>query len=141
MAELARARSGMDLHGGQVRYQADVNRRVQASLREHVGRWITGALVTGGVISLLPRRERKIYVNPLSREGKEKLAASGKGAGGGGFWASFFRALVPLFKPILTAFVTKQLANIVGGAKEAQHSAEQTTKAAEKTTQTAMAAV
>ncbi len=128
----------MTLHAGQIRYQADVNRRLKSSVRENVGRWMAGALVAGGAISLLPRRERKVYVNPLSKDGKEKLA-SPKG-GGSGFWASFFRALVPLFKPLLTAFVTKQLANIVGGAKDAQESAEKTTKAAEETTQAAVGA-
>jgi hypothetical protein len=138
IAELARARSGMALHGGQIRYQADVNRRLKSSVRENVGRWIAGALVTGGVISLLPGRERKVYVNPLSKSGRSKLDTPQKRPAG--FWASFFKALVPLFKPLLTAFVTKQLANIVGGAKEAQHSAEQTTKAAEKTTQAAVGA-
>ena len=118
----------MALHGGQIRYQADVNRRLKSSLKENVGRWMAGALVTGGMISLLPRRERKVYINPLSKDGKSKLAAPRKG--GSGFWGSFFKALVPLFKPILTAFITKQLANIVGSAREAEHSAEKTTKAA-----------
>ena len=99
----------MALHGGQVRYQADVNRRLKSSVKDNVGRWIAGALVTGGVISLLPMRERKIYVNPLTKAGRTKLATPQKPAGG--FWASFFKALVPLFKPLLTAFVTKQLAN------------------------------
>ena len=117
----------MALHGGQVRYQADINRRVQRSLKENVGRWMAGALLTGGVISMLPGRERKVYVNPLSKNERAKAAAS-KG-GGGGFWASFFKALVPLFKPLLTAFVTKQLANIVGGAKDAEESAKETEQA------------
>ena len=125
----------MTLHGGQIGYQADVNRRLKSSVRENVGRWIAGALVTGGVISLLPRRERKVYVNPLSQDGRAKVAAPQNS--GGGFWASFFKAIVPLLKPILTAFVTKQLANIVGGAKEAQDSAEKTTQSAERTTEAA----
>jgi hypothetical protein len=140
IAELARARSGMALHGGQVRYQADVNRRLKASVKDNVGRWIAGALVTGGVISLLPMRERKVYVNPLSKGGRSKASAPPPRPSGGGFWASFFRALVPLLKPLLTAFVTKQLANVVGGAKEAQESAEATTKVAEKSTREAVGA-
>ncbi len=128
----------MTLHGGQVRYQADVNRRLHSSVRENVGRWMAGALVTGGILSFLPMRERKVYINPLSKDGRAKAAAPPKPAGG--FWASFFKALVPLFKPILTAFVTKQLANIVGGAKEAEDSAAKTAESAEKTTAAAAAA-
>ena len=126
----------MALHGGQVRYQADVSRRLKSSVKDHVGQWIAGALVTGGVISLLPVRQRKVYINPLSNSGRAKAAAIQKPAGG--FWASFFKALIPLFKPLLTAFVTKQLANIVGGAKEAEYAAERTANAAEKTTRAAV---
>ena len=33
IAELARARSGMTLHAGQVGYQTDFNRRIKTSLR------------------------------------------------------------------------------------------------------------
>ncbi len=126
----------MALHGGQVRYQADVSRRLKSSVKDHVGQWIAGALVTGGVISLLPVRQRKVYINPLSKEGRAKAEVTQKS--GGGFWASFFRALIPLFKPLLTAFVTKQLANIVGGAKEAEQAAERTVNTAEKTTRAAV---
>ena len=71
----------MTLHGGQVSYQTDVGRRVKSSLRQHIGRiWLSGALFTGGMISLLPARERKVYVNPLTKDGKGKLAAVGKPA-------------------------------------------------------------
>ena len=136
IAELARARSGMTLHGGQVSYQADVGRRVKSSFRHHIGIWLSGALFTGGMISLLPAREKKVYVNPLSKGGKEKLAVAGK-AKRGGFFLSLIKALVPIVKPILTAFITKQLANVVGGAKQAQHEAERTTEKAGKTSENA----
>ena len=123
----------MTLHGGQVSYQTDVGRRVKSSLRQHIGIWLSGALFTGGMISLLPAREKKVYVNPLSKDGKGKLAAAGKLAKGG-FFLSLIKALVPIVKPILTAFITKQLATMVGGAEAAQKSAERTTKNAEQTT-------
>jgi hypothetical protein len=135
IAELARARSGMTLHMGQVSYQVDVTRRVKGSFRRHVGSWLAGALVTGGFISMLPAREKKVYVNPLSKVGREKLAKQGKPAGN--FFISLIKALIPILKPILTAFITKQLANVVGGAKAAQHSAERTAETAKETTQAA----
>ena len=125
----------MTLHGGQVSYQTDVGRRVKSSLRQHIGIWLSGALFTGGMISLLPARERKVYVNPLTKDGKGKLAAVGKPAKGG-FFLSLVKALVPIVKPILTAFITKQLASMVGGAEAAQKSAERTTKDAEQTAAT-----
>lgn len=135
VAELARARSGMTLHGGQVSYQADVGRRVKSSFRQHLGIWLSGALFTGGMISLLPAREKKVYVNPLTKDGKGKLAVAAKPRGG--FFLSLLKALVPIVKPILTAFITKQLASVVGGAEAAQKSAERTTKSVEKTSENA----
>ena len=79
IAELARARSGMSLHAGQVGYQTEFNRRVKtsfrSSFRQHFGTWLAGALVTGGFISMLPAREKKVYVNPLSKDGQSKLAS------------------------------------------------------------------
>ena len=125
----------MTLHAGQVGYQADVSRRVKTSFRHHIGAWLAGALVTGGFISMLPARQKKVYVNPLSAVGKGKLAAAAKPSGG--FFLSLIKSLVPIIKPLLTAFITKQLANVVGGAEHAQKAAEQTTKAAERTTQSA----
>ena len=127
----------MTLHAGQVAYQTDVSRRVKSSFRHHIGAWLAGALVTGGFISMLPARQKKVYVNPLSKDGKGKLAAAGKQQQGGGFFLSLLKALMPIVKPILTAFITKQLANVVGGAEHAQKAAEQTTQAAERTTQQA----
>ena len=136
MAELARARGGMSLHGGQLAYQADVGRRARATLsssfRQHVGAWLAGALVAGGAVSLLPMRERKVYVNPLSKNGRGKVAVNGKPRGG--FFISLIKALTPIIKPILTAFITKKLANLVEGAEGAQKAAERTTEEADQAT-------
>lgn len=120
------------MHIGNARYQGEVGRRLKGSFRESFGRhvvpWLTGALFTGGLVSLLPARRKTVYVNPVGR-GKVSVSASVDAKpGGGGFFMTLIRALTPLLKPILTAFITKQLANVVGGAKDAQESAERTTE-------------
>jgi hypothetical protein len=56
---------------------------------------------------------------------------------GGGFWRWLFAAAVRLARPILTAFITRQLSSIIGGAKDAQVAAEHTARAAERTLRTA----
>ena len=125
----------MMLHAGQVSYQADLGRRVKSSFRQHLGIWLSGALFTGGVISFLPAREKKVYVNPLAKSGRDKLAkAAGKPAKGG-FLLSLIKALVPIIRPIATAFITKQLASLVGGAEATQKSSERAAKDAERTSQ------
>ena len=108
---------------------------MKTSFRHHIGVWLGGALVTGGFISMLPAREKKVYVNPLSKTGKDKLVTPAKKSGG--FFLSLIKALVPIIKPILTAFITKQLANVVGSAEHTQKSAEHTQKSAERTTEAA----
>ena len=127
----------MSLHVGNARYQGEVGRRLKGTFKDsfqhHVIPWLTGAVFTGGLISLLPARQKKVYVNPLSKGARIKAEVSAQPTGGG-FFRTLLRALVPLLKPILTAFITKQLANVVGGAKEAQHSAERTTEVARDTT-------
>ena len=134
----------MTLHAGQVGYQTDFNRRVKTSLRSsfrhHLGTWLAGALVTGGFISMLPARQKKVYINPLSKVGMDKVVKQGAQAARGGFFLSLIKSLVPIIKPILTAFITKQLATMVEGAKSTQKSAERTTEAAAKTEQEAAAA-
>ena len=123
----------MSLHGGQVAYQSDIGRRakttLKSSFRHHIGAWMAGALVAGGAVSMLPMRERKVYVNPLTKDGKGKLATGGKPQRGG-FLISLLKALVPIIKPILTAFITKQLASLVQGAEATQKTAERTTEEA-----------
>ena len=130
----------MTLHVGQVSYQADLPRRVKSSFRQHVGIWLSGALFIGGLISLLPAREKKVYVNPLKKTEKGKVVLNTKPVSGG-FFLSLIKALLPIVKPILTAFMTKQLASMVGGAEAAQKSAERTTKAAERTSEQAEDAI
>ena len=110
IAELARARSGIALHAGQVKYQSDVGRRVKTSFRDHVGIWLTSALVTGGAISMLPMRERKVYVNPLSKVGKSKVKDV-ENPKKPGFWMMLLGLLMPIIKPIATRLLTKHLSS------------------------------
>ncbi len=117
IAELARSRTGMSLHAEQVRYQSDVSRRLKSSFRHHVGLWLTGALVTGGAISLLPAREKKGYVNPLSKSGKSKTAKANdvENPKKPGFWMAILGLLMPVIKPIVTRLLTKHLSTYLEG--------------------------
>ncbi len=115
----------MALHAGQVKYQADVTRRVKGSVRDHIGFWLTGALVTGGAISLLPRREKKVYINPLSKTGKAKVNDL-ENPRKPGFWLTLLGLLMPIIKPIATRFLSKQLSGYLatptGSSKSSSNS-------------------
>ena len=93
-----------------MKYQSDVGRRGKTSFREHIGAWLAGALVTGGAISLLPRREKKVYVNPLSKAGKDKLKDV-ENPRKPGFWLTLLGLLMPIIKPIATRLLTKHLSS------------------------------
>ena len=104
----------MTLHAGQVTYQADVGRRLKSSFRHHVGVWLTGALVTGGAISLLPAREKKVYINPLSKTGKAKVKDI-ENPKKPGFWMMMLGLLMPIIKPIATRLLTRHLSSYLEG--------------------------
>ncbi len=128
----------MSLHAGQVAYQADFSRRLKFSFREHVGSWLTGALLTGGLISMLPARQKKVYINPVGKNAKGKLEFN-TAPPQSNFLVSLMKASMPLLKPAITAYITKQLASVVGGAKEAEHEAKKATESAERTEEKAAA--
>lgn len=84
---------------------------------------------------MLPARQKKVYINPLSKNAKGKVELNAKPPQSA--FVSVVKALAPIVKPALTAFVTKQLASVAGGAKEAQKSAERSTAAAQDTAESA----
>ncbi len=57
---------------------------------------------------MLPMREKKVYINPLSRGGKAKVKDI-ENPKKPGFWMMLLGLLMPIIKPIATRFLTKQL--------------------------------
>ena len=57
---------------------------------------------------MLPMREKKVYINPLSKSGKAKVKDI-ENPKKPGFWMMLLGLLMPIIKPIATRFLTRQL--------------------------------
>ena len=110
--EIARSRErvGRDLRG--LRYELDFPGKVRRSLRNHTAAWITGAVVVGTLIVVLPLRKKKVYVdlkNGSKGKSKSQLLEAGCVLGA-------LRIAATLFKPVITNFLTRKFG---GRASEA----------------------
>lgn len=98
-----RARVTSQIH--LVRRQLDVRQHLSQSLRRHSVAWMSSAAVVGWLLSRLPARKKKVYVQARTNERVAK-ASSSNGlllAVGKGAWS--------VAKPLLTAYLTHKLAD------------------------------
>lgn len=63
IAQLSRARAGLDRASAQVREAVDVPRRLRRSVANNMFLWLGGAALVGVVIAKLPRRTQKVLVD------------------------------------------------------------------------------
>lgn len=110
----SRARLSSDLKG--IGYEIDVKSRLQSSIRRNTGSWLTGAATTGLVLSLLPRRRKKVVIentpggtvrdgNPgKSKPRKERRAKS--------LLLESLKLALPIAKPLLLAVATRKVNNL-----------------------------
>ena len=70
-AELARMRIELSDQFLLVRRDLDVGRRMSDSLRKHSWGWMSVAAIFGWLLSRLPARKKKIYVQTTSSEKRE----------------------------------------------------------------------
>ncbi len=64
-----------------------------------------------------------MYINPLSKNAKGKVENPPQPQQP--YSISLIKAMVPIFKPMAAAFVTKQIETMMGGAKGASSSGDQ----------------
>lgn len=100
-AELARMRVELSDQSLLVRRDLDVGRRMSESLRKHSWGWMSVAAIFGWLLSRLPARKKKIYVAANS----DKKVSYHEG-----FIAQVWKGIWSIAKPIVVAYVTKQIA-------------------------------
>ena len=102
IAELARRRVELGVQSLIVRRNLDVGRRMSESFREHSWSWMSAAAIFGWLLSRLPARKKKIYI---------QAADSGKRVSSkGGFLVQIWRGVWSIAKPLVVAFLTKKIA-------------------------------
>jgi hypothetical protein len=102
--ELADLRARVRNQTQLVRRQLDLRKYFADSLRRHSVGWMSFAAIAGWLLSRLPARKKKVYVQ--AKTGEPLRKASGRNglllAVGKGAWS--------VAKPLLTAYLTQKLA-------------------------------
>jgi hypothetical protein len=112
-ADLERARARLARNTGALRRDLDVGTHLRQSFHENKAAYIGGATFLGLLLSKLPARKKKIYV-----EGKAKTAV--KEAEKAGLWLVLLQLVFKIARPALTAFASKQVADFLKARSRAE---------------------
>jgi hypothetical protein len=85
-----------------VRRDLDIGRRMSDSLRKHSWGWMSIAAIFGWLLSRLPARKKKIYVQTTD---SDKRASRH-----GGFLLQVWKGVWSIAKPLVVAYATKKIA-------------------------------
>src|SRR5436190_18806684 len=107
--EVAHSRDWLarDLNG--LRYELDFPLKLRKSFQRQTAAWIAAAVVVGVVFAVMPARTRKVAVKVKgTRDRKEEILGAGLALG-------VLRLAITLFKPALTALITKKMSGYSAG--------------------------
>jgi hypothetical protein len=108
-AQLERSRAKIARHVTAVRQDLDVPKHLKRSFTDHKPAYIGGAALVGLLLSKLPPRKKKVYVDK-----KEKGAVKDvKEVEKAGFWIIVLQFLFSALKPALTSLLANQVTNFV----------------------------
>jgi hypothetical protein len=105
-ADLDRARARLARGAEGLRQDLNVPAHLRHSFHEHKAAYIGGATFLGLLLSKLPARKKKIYVE---RKGKQTVKEVEKA----GLWIMLLQMLFNAARPMLTSLVAKQVTDFV----------------------------
>jgi hypothetical protein len=100
--ELARRRAELTDQALLLRRDLDIGNRMSDSLRKHSWGWMSIAAMFGWILSRLPARKKKVYIQAAN---SEKWTAPKQS-----FMVQIWKGLWSIAKPLVVAYVTKQIA-------------------------------
>jgi hypothetical protein len=101
--ELARTRNHLAEQSLLVRRNLDISRHMSDSMREHSWGWMSVAAIFGWILSRLPARKKKVYIQSRDQQKPGKKW-------GGGLLKLVWDGAWSIAKPLLTAYLTKKIA-------------------------------
>jgi hypothetical protein len=101
--ELAHTRRHLAEQSLLVRQNLDISRHMSDSMREHSWGWMSVAAVFGWILSRLPARKKKVYIQSTDQQKPGKKW-------GGGLLKLVWDGAWSIAKPLLTAYLTKKIA-------------------------------
>jgi hypothetical protein len=102
--EMAQVRRELSTHGHVVTERLNLQRHVSTSLRIHSFSWLSFAAVIGWVLSRLPVRKQKVFIE-TGKDGQVKREKTKEV----GFMSHAWKGLWSLAKPLLTAYLTSRI--------------------------------
>ena len=105
-AELDRARAKLARSFDALRHDLDARTRLKQSFHQNKAAYIGGATVFGLLLSRLPLRRKKVYVE---RKPKDRIKEAEKA----GLWLILLEFAFKTLRPALTTLVTKQVTEFV----------------------------
>ena len=107
--ERSRTELGQDLAG--LRYELDIPLKIRRSFQSQTIVWITALAAIGVVVSLLPARRKKVYVEAKGRgKGKEAFLEAGLLMGG-------LKLATSLLKPIIVNYAIQKMQGAGAGSR------------------------
>lgn len=105
-ADLDRARARLARGAEALRHDLDLPAHLKHSFHEHKAAYIGGATFFGLLLSKLPARKKKVYVE---RKGKDTVREVEKA----GLWLILLKMLFNAARPMLTTLLAKQVTDFV----------------------------
>ena len=114
-AELERARSRASAFRQQIESRPSVTSKAKSTISRNRVPWLIGAVLLGLIVAKLPPRTKKVPVSPWSRK---KVEAPLEQAGKAGFLLAILKIAIDVTKPVLMAWATKRLGEMVHVQKQ-----------------------
>ena len=105
--QLARMRVSLRDQTLLLRRNLDVGAHMSESLRKHSWGWVSIAAIFGWILSRLPARKKKIYIQ-TANGGKQSRK-------GGSVMMQIWKGIWAVAQPVLTTYLTKKIAAKVKG--------------------------
>src|SRR6266487_6031082 len=106
--EIARSRElvSRDLSG--LRYELDFPRKIRTSFQRQTVFWLAGAAAIGLLLTLLPTRTKKVYVEPrIGGKSKHRLLEAG-------FVLGALKIAATLLRPVIVDLIKNRLSGFAG---------------------------
>jgi hypothetical protein len=107
-AELERARARLARNYGALSRDLDVATHIKHSLAEHKAAYIGGATFLGLLLSKLPARKKKVYVERKARDAVKEVEKAG-------IWIVLLQLIFKAFQPMITSLVSQQVTSYLKG--------------------------
>ena len=105
-ADLERARARLAGNFDALRHDLSVGTHLKHSFHQHKAAYIGGATLFGVLLSKLPSRKKKIYLDRKPKSGIKEAEKAG-------LWLILLEFVFKVMRPLLTTLLTKQVTDFV----------------------------